>query len=184
MAKFWRAEVVCSARACSHTRNGAVAAQHTREVVSPQRADLVLAADVPDVEFGVLVRDRLDVEADGGDGRHVLVELELVEDCCARVSIEHCSAYEDAQELLRTGLSRCVQTQHQEAHLLGSEDLVHHLRYLPAHLVCCVLCALNACVRSFPSQFVLRGARRVLCRGVDSSASLDASAIGGRYAAE
>lgn len=49
--------------------------------MSPQRADLVLAADVPDVEFGVLVRDRLDVEADRGDGCDVLVELELVEDC-------------------------------------------------------------------------------------------------------
>jgi hypothetical protein len=63
-----------------HTRNPALAPQHTREVVSPQRTDLVLAADVPDVEFGVLVCDRLDVKADGGDGRDVLVELELVED--------------------------------------------------------------------------------------------------------
>ena len=49
--------------------------------MSPQRADLVLAADIPDVEFGVLVGDGLDVEADGGDGGDVLVELELVEDC-------------------------------------------------------------------------------------------------------
>jgi hypothetical protein len=64
-----------------HTRNSPLAPQHTREVVSPQRTDLVLAADVPDVEFGVLVSDRLDVEADGGDGRDVLVKLELVEDC-------------------------------------------------------------------------------------------------------
>ena len=64
-----------------HTRNRAIAAQHTREVVSPQRADLVLASDIPDVEFCVLVSDCLDVEADGGDGRDVLVELELVEDC-------------------------------------------------------------------------------------------------------
>lgn len=64
----------------AHTRNRAIAPQHTREVVSPQRSDLVLAADVPDVELGVLVRDGLDVEADGGDGGDVLVELELVED--------------------------------------------------------------------------------------------------------
>jgi hypothetical protein len=54
--------------------------------VSPQRADLVLAADVPDVELGVLVGDGLDVEADRGDGGDVLVELELVEDGCAGVS--------------------------------------------------------------------------------------------------
>jgi hypothetical protein len=50
--------------------------------VSPQRADLVLAADVPDVELGVLVGDGLDVEADRGDGSDVLVEFELVEDGC------------------------------------------------------------------------------------------------------
>lgn len=64
----------------SPTRNRASAAQHTREVVSPEGTDLVLAADVPDVEFGVLVCDGLDVEADGGDRGDVLVELELVED--------------------------------------------------------------------------------------------------------
>lgn len=39
-----------------------------------------MAADVPDVEFDVLVGDRLDVEADGGDGGYVLVEFEFVED--------------------------------------------------------------------------------------------------------
>lgn len=59
------------------TRNR-VAPQHTREVMSPQRPDLVLASDVPDVELGVLVRDGLDVETDGRDRGHVLVELELV----------------------------------------------------------------------------------------------------------
>jgi hypothetical protein len=48
--------------------------------VSPQGPDLVLASHIPDVEFGVLVCDGLDVEADGWDRRHVLVELELVED--------------------------------------------------------------------------------------------------------
>lgn len=48
--------------------------------MTPQRTDLVLAADVPDVELGVLVGDGLDVEADGGDGGDVRVELELVED--------------------------------------------------------------------------------------------------------
>jgi hypothetical protein len=52
--------------------------------MSPQRPDLVLAADIPDVELCVFVRDRLDVEADRGDGGDVLVELELVEDGCTR----------------------------------------------------------------------------------------------------
>jgi hypothetical protein len=76
----------CGLRACSPTRDSALLSQHTREVVSPQGTDLVLASDIPDVELGVLVCDGLDVEADGGDGCDVLVELELVEDGCARVN--------------------------------------------------------------------------------------------------
>ena len=51
------------------------------EVVTPERADLILAADVPDVELDVLVGDGFDVEADGGDGGDVLVEFKFVEDC-------------------------------------------------------------------------------------------------------
>jgi hypothetical protein len=50
------------------------------EVVPPEGADLVLSADIPYVEFGVLVRYGFDVEADGGDGCYVLLELEVVED--------------------------------------------------------------------------------------------------------
>jgi len=49
--------------------------------MSPQRPDLILSADIPNVELDVFVGDRLDVEADGGDGGDVLVEFELVEDC-------------------------------------------------------------------------------------------------------
>ena len=50
----------------------------------PQRPDLVLPAHIPDVELDILVGDRLDVEADRRDRRDILVEFELVEDCCAR----------------------------------------------------------------------------------------------------
>jgi len=50
--------------------------------VSPQRPDLVLASDIPDIELCVLVGDGLDVKTDGRDGCHVLVELEFVEDGC------------------------------------------------------------------------------------------------------
>lgn len=78
----------------------------------PQRPDLVLAADVPDVKLDVLVGDGLDVEADGGDGSDVLAELELVED---------------------GRLAGGVEAEHEEAHLLGSEDLAHHLGQLAAH---------------------------------------------------
>lgn len=55
--------------------------------MSPQRTDLVLASDVPDVELCVLVCDGLDVEADGGDGGYILVKFELVQDCCRTVLV-------------------------------------------------------------------------------------------------
>ncbi len=48
----------------------------------PQRTDLVLATNIPHVELCVLVCDSLDVEANGGDGCDVLVELELIENGC------------------------------------------------------------------------------------------------------
>ena len=72
------------------TRNRIMFSEHTGEVVSPQRPDLVLAPHIPDVELGVLVCDGLDVEADGGDGRDVLVELELVEDGCTHETVSDC----------------------------------------------------------------------------------------------
>lgn len=50
------------------------------EVVSPQRADLVLATHVPHGERDVLVLDRLDVEADRRDGGHNLAQFQFVQD--------------------------------------------------------------------------------------------------------
>lgn len=41
-----------------------------------------MSADVPHVEFNVLVRDCFDVEADGRDGRDGLVEFEFIENGC------------------------------------------------------------------------------------------------------
>ena len=52
----------------------------TREVVPPKRPYLILTTHIPDVEFNILVRNGLDVEADCWDGRDVLVQFELVED--------------------------------------------------------------------------------------------------------
>lgn len=49
--------------------------------MSPQRPNLILSANIPDVELDVLVCDGFDVEADGRNGSDVLVQLELVEDC-------------------------------------------------------------------------------------------------------
>jgi hypothetical protein len=48
--------------------------------VPPERTDLILSSDIPDVEFGVLVCDGFDVEADGRDRSNVLFELEIVKD--------------------------------------------------------------------------------------------------------
>lgn len=54
----------------------------TGVIVSPERSDLVLTTDIPDVELDVLVGHTLDVESDGGNGSHVLVaEFKFVKNC-------------------------------------------------------------------------------------------------------
>lgn len=89
----------------------------------PQRPDLILATDVPNVELDVLVGDGLDVEADGGNGGDVLAQLELVED---------------------GGFAGSVEAQHEQAHLLGAEDAAHHLGELASHDGGCVgVCSLG-----------------------------------------
>lgn len=68
-------------------------------VVSPQKSDLVLTTDIPNVERDVLVLDSLDVEADRGDSVDYLTELKLVED---------------------RGLAGGVETHHEDAHLASA----------------------------------------------------------------
>lgn len=80
--------------------------------MSPQRTNLVLTADIPDVKLDILVRDRLDIEADSRNGGNILAELELVEN---------------------SRLSSRIETEHEQAHLLGSEDLAHDFGQLAAH---------------------------------------------------
>lgn len=58
------------------------------EVMTPQRADLVLASDVPNGEADIFVLDCLDVEADGWNGCDDLAQLQFVEDCSFTSSIE------------------------------------------------------------------------------------------------
>lgn len=48
----------------------------------PQRSNLILTPNVPNIEFHVLVCYRLDVESDGWDRRDGLVEFELIQDGC------------------------------------------------------------------------------------------------------
>lgn len=49
-------------------------------VMAPQRTDLVLAADVPNVELDVAQRNRLHVESHCRDGGDVVLQFELVQD--------------------------------------------------------------------------------------------------------
>ena len=82
------------------------------EIVAPQRTDLVLAADVPHGEADVLVLDRLDVEADGGNGGDDLAQLELVQN---------------------GRLTGRVQADHQNSHLLFAKEAAEKICEQVAH---------------------------------------------------
>ena len=61
-------------------------------VVSPERADLLLTADIPNGECEALHGgDRLHVEPDGGDRGHRLVQLQLVQHRRLAWKIKHAS---------------------------------------------------------------------------------------------
>ena len=98
----------------------------------PQRANLVLASDIPHCERDVLVLDGLDVETcilpvsaaiaiitcsllhtNCGNSGDDFTELQLVEDC---------------------GLSGRVQTDHENAHLLLAPEAVKQLRESETHI--------------------------------------------------
>jgi len=83
------------------------------EVVPPEGADLVLSTNIPHGELDVLVLDGLNVETDGGNGRDDLAELELVEN---------------------GGLSGSVETDHENSHLLLSEEVLEDSRKGHPHL--------------------------------------------------
>lgn len=94
-------------------------AQRTGIIVSPQRANLILTTDIPDIEFDVLVGDALDVEPDSGNSGDVLVKLQFIQN-----SFEHTSSSADGRGLWSpigialTSLSCCIETEHENAHLL------------------------------------------------------------------
>lgn len=138
--------------------------KHTREVMSPERPDLVLSAYIPNVEARVLVRDGLDVESDSGNGvdfaRGARGELEGVKDGFGNKSVackcltwsaggtrsnaprEYSCPYTGRTLLRRTGLSGCIKTQHQQAHFLAAEDLGQRTGECGAHCdrVSCGIC--------------------------------------------
>ena len=80
--------------------------------MSPQRPDFILSTHIPDIEFNILVCDRLDVKSHGRNGCDVLIQLQLIQDRC---------------------LARSVESQHQQAHFFRSEDLAHHFGDLSSH---------------------------------------------------
>lgn len=80
----------------------------------PQRPNLVLTSHIPHIKLDILIRHALHVEADGRDRRHVLAQLELVQD---------------------GGLAGGVEPEHEEAHFFGSEDLAHYFGELATHFV-------------------------------------------------
>lgn len=55
----------------------ALLGRQTSVVVPPQRPDLILPANVPDIEARVLVCDCLDIEADSGDGGDNIAVIQL-----------------------------------------------------------------------------------------------------------
>ena len=95
--------------------------RHTTKIMPPERSDLILSPHIPNIELDILVRHRLDVEAHRWDRRDVLVQLQLVQD---------------------RRLARRIQAQHQQPHLLRSEDLAHHFRELASHIVGCMVALL------------------------------------------
>lgn len=84
--------------------------------MSPQRPNLILSSHIPNIELDILVCNRLDIESDSRNGSDILVQ---------------------AQSVQNRRLSRGIETQHQQSHLLRSEDLAHHLGELGAHLDGC-----------------------------------------------
>lgn len=76
------------------------------EIVSPERTDLVLTADVPNREGDVFVFYSFDVEPDGGYCCDDLAQFQFVENCCFTGSVEshhqnaHLSLAKEALEKL------------------------------------------------------------------------------------
>ena len=77
------------------------------EVVSPERAELVLATNVPHGELDLFVFDGFDVEANGGDGGDDFTELQLEEN---------------------SGLTGGIKTDHKNTNFLLTEDVVEESR--------------------------------------------------------
>lgn len=79
-----------------------------------ETTDLILSSDIPHGKVDVLVLDGLDVESNGGDGGDDFSELEFVED---------------------GGLSGGIKSDHEDAHLLLSNESLKGLSKQSSHCV-------------------------------------------------
>mmetsp|Transcript_5216 Transcript_5216/g.16452 ORF Transcript_5216/g.16452 Transcript_5216/m.16452 type:complete len:252 (+) Transcript_5216:9-764(+) len=100
-------------------------------VVAPERADLVLAADVPHRQREGLVVDGLDVEADGRDGRDDLAQLEPVENRRLACGVE--ADHENPRFHL---LHKCLNCQIK--HTFQSRRLCNWTRYPLVDALCAI----------------------------------------------
>jgi hypothetical protein len=105
----------------------------------PERPNLILSPHIPNIKLNILIRHRLHVEPNRRNGSDVLVQLQLVQ---------------------YRRLPRGVQTQHQQSHLLGPEDLAHHFRELASHFGGCV----SGCLREKEVEGSRKGREGALVR--------------------
>lgn len=115
-----------------------------REVVAPERTNFILSADIllrnaqiscgssrlrrgsetyPDIELDILICNRLDVEPNRRNRCHPLVELKLVQNRYAHISSVAIPLFPIPPVSELTGLPSGIETQHQQPHLLASEQL-------------------------------------------------------------
>ena len=72
-----------------------------------------MSTDIPNIELHVLVCNCLDVESHCRNSRDILIKLQLIQ---------------------YRRLASSIESQHQQAHFLGPEDLAHHLGDLSSHI--------------------------------------------------
>mmetsp|Transcript_54123 Transcript_54123/g.113146 ORF Transcript_54123/g.113146 Transcript_54123/m.113146 type:complete len:212 (-) Transcript_54123:114-749(-) len=80
------------------------------EIMTPQRSDFVLSADIPNSEIDILVFNGFNVEADSWDCGHNLAQLKLVQN---------------------RGLSCSIQPHHKDTHLLLGEEPLENTPEVP-----------------------------------------------------
>lgn len=112
------------------------------EVMSPQRSDLVLSADIPHGELDVLVLDSLDVETCIKASRSACFDFGWFQqgnrECPHTNGRNRGHDFTKLQLVQNGGLSGSIKSDHENAHLLLSPQPVEQLRERETHL--CGVC--------------------------------------------